>query len=75
MTDNEVRVLKANILGGMDTYIREVVGDDEITDVWNSYGVADEADEEELIEEAENGFIDIIHTFYQLCSIKKRRLK
>lgn len=72
MTDNEVKVLKANILGGMDTYIREVIGDDEITDIWNSYGVADEATEEELIEEAENGFTDIIQTFVHL--IKRGRL-
>ena len=29
MTKNEVQVLRANILGGMDTYMREVVDDED----------------------------------------------
>lgn len=54
MTKNEKNVLKANILGGMDAYIREVVGDEEYFMSWLAYGVPDEADEAELMEIAEN---------------------
>ena len=63
MTDNEIRVLKANILGGMDIYIREGLGDDSITEWWNTYGVPDGATEEDLMECAELCFEAIAMTF------------
>jgi len=66
MSENEIRVLKANILGGMNTYVRDVVGDDNATDIWNQYGVADGATEEEIMEEAENGFKNIVQIFAYL---------
>lgn len=50
---NEI-LLKMNLLGGMDTYVREVIGDDDLTDFWNMYGVPDGADEEMLKEIAED---------------------
>jgi len=48
MSKNEELVLKMNILGGMNTYIREVVGDEDLIDEWNMYGVPDEASEDDL---------------------------
>ena len=63
MTDNEIRVLKANILGGMDTYIREALGDDDVTEWWNAYGVPDGATEEDLMEYAQLCFKEIAMTF------------
>lgn len=71
MTDNEIRVLKANILGGMDTYIREVVGDDDVTEWWNTYGVPDEATEADLMECAEYCFEDIVTTFHYQITRKE----
>ena len=51
---NDTILLKMNLLGGMDTYVREVIGDDDVTDFWNMYGVPDGADEEMLKEIAED---------------------
>lgn len=50
MTVNEVITLRMNILGGMDTYIREVIGDDDCTDIWNVKGIPDGADEVDFME-------------------------
>lgn len=55
MTREEIVILRMNILGGMDAYIRNVIGNDYITERWNIYGVPDGADEEELTEIAEDG--------------------
>lgn len=55
MKNDEMIILRANILGGMDAYIRDVIGDDYITERWNTFSVPDGADEEELTEIAENG--------------------
>lgn len=46
-------ILRANILGGMNTYIIENC-DEDIQEYWATYGVPDGADEEEVIEIAEN---------------------
>ena len=54
MTKEEMIILRMNILGGMDAYIRNAIGDDYITERWNAFGVPDGADEEELTEIAEN---------------------
>ena len=71
MTDNEIRVLKANILGGMDTYIREVVGDDDVTEWWNIWGVPDEATETDLMNCAEYYFEDIVTNFHYQITRKE----
>jgi len=47
---NEKKMLEMNIAGGMDAYVREVIGDDDITDYWNMCGVPDACDEEMLEE-------------------------
>ena len=54
MTKNELYVLRANLLGGMDIYIREVVEDEEYLMSWLAYGVPDKASEEDLMEIAED---------------------
>lgn len=47
-------VLRANILGGMNEYILECVGDEDIIQKWLADGVPDGADEDDLMEIAED---------------------
>ena len=50
MTKNELYVLRANLLGGMDAYVREHLDDENYLTAWLELGVPDGADEEELME-------------------------
>lgn len=50
----EEKILCANILGGINSYVRDCIGDDDLTDFWNTEGVPDECDEETLMEIAED---------------------
>lgn len=63
-------VLRANILGGMNSYITKVVGDEEIWMEWITYGVPDECDEETLMSIAkdESEFVRITELFSDLIS-------
>lgn len=54
MIDRIDIVLRANILGGMNDYILNVVGDEDTFDIWWTDGVPDECDENELMEIAED---------------------
>lgn len=45
----DVILLRANLLGGMNSYILEL-GDEDIFDYWWACGVPDECDEETLME-------------------------
>lgn len=54
MTKNEIQVLRANLLGGMDAYAREHLDDENYLMEWLELGVPDGADEEELMEIAED---------------------
>ena len=47
-------VLRANILGGMNEYILECIGDENIHMTWLTDGIPDGADEDELMEIAED---------------------
>lgn len=47
-------VLRANILGGMNEYILECIGDENIHMTWLTGGIPDGADEDELMEIAED---------------------
>ena len=47
MRMTELTLLKMNLLGGMDSYIREL-GDEGIWEVWIAYGVPDGATEDDL---------------------------
>ena len=53
MTKNEMKVLKMNLLGGMDTYIRNL-NDERAYDAWSALGVPDDASEDDLEWIAEN---------------------
>lgn len=50
MSKNEIQVLRANLLGGMDAYVREVVDDEDYFMEWLEMGVPDGADEDTLME-------------------------
>ena len=50
MSKNEENVLRANILGGMNDYIINVLGDEDIMMDWFAIGVEDGADEDILME-------------------------
>lgn len=60
---NEMKVLRANIMGGMNEYIKEL-GDDDLWDIWIEV-FPDECSEEELMEMAEDEdiFTNVIHHF------------
>jgi len=63
---NEIVMLKANIMGGMNEYIKEQ-GDDDLWDEWIKV-FPDECSEDELIEMAENDdiWLDVINHFAAL---------
>ena len=65
MNENEKKVLKMNLLGGMHNYMMHVVQDEDIQDEWLAMGVPDEPDEdilESIAEDAEE-FAEIVHLF------------
>ena len=61
---NEKLILKANILGGMDSYIREYIEDENLFEYWLQEGVPDESDEAMLLECAEND-----ENFTHICRV------
>lgn len=69
MSEKELVVLRANILGGMDAYIRETVQDEDNFEYWLAVGVPDESIEEYLMEIAENEaeFTRIAVEFGRVC--------
>jgi hypothetical protein len=66
---NEMLVTKANILGGMNAYVLEEIGDEDWFDYWWTYGVPDGATEDDLMEIAKNDelWIECIETFAKIC--------
>ena len=71
MMKNEFLTLRANIIGGMDDYIRNVLGDDDITNYWNTHGIEDGVDEDTLMEVAEDDELweDICFVFGKLVKL------
>ena len=67
--EKEMTVLRANILGGMDTYIRETVQNKEYSNYWSTFCIPDEATEETLMGMAENEkeFVKIAVLFGRIC--------
>ena len=61
--NDEMMIIRCNILGEMDAYIRNVVGDDDITERWDMFGVPDGADEVDIMEIAEDD-----HEWARICS-------
>ena len=64
---NEMKMLRANIMGGMNEYIKEL-GDDDLWELWIEV-FPDECSEEELMEMAESYDIwtDVISRFAFCC--------
>ena len=60
---NEMKILRANIMGGMNEYIKEL-GDDDLWDIWIEV-FPDECSEDELMEMAENDsiWLDVVNRF------------
>lgn len=60
--------LRSNILGGMNAYILDVVGDEDKIDVWFGDGIPDGADEDDLLDIAadDQDFKEICELFYRL---------
>ena len=54
MTKDELTLLRANILGGINEYIKETMICDEQWLHWATLGLPDECDEETLMEIAED---------------------
>lgn len=56
---------RISTLQWMDTHIRETIGDDDITDYWDSFGIADGANETDYREIAEDDdiFKDVCFAF------------
>lgn len=68
MTENEIKVLKMNLLGGMHNYMMHVVQDEELQDAWLTNGVPDEPSEEDLEFMAEDDEL-FAHAVYQFGQI------
>ena len=49
-TNKEAIVLRANILGGLNSYIIDEIGNDDATNLWLTYGIPDGATEDDLME-------------------------
>ena len=66
--NDEKTLLKMNLLGGMNEYIRVFCSNDDIINSWLNW-FPDECDEEELkkIAEDENAFVDIVRQFDRCC--------
>lgn len=66
--ENEKIYLRKILLDTMDTYIRNIVGDDDITDAWLTLGMPDEYTDKDLTEIAEDTclFRDTVRVFYNL---------
>ena len=60
---NEMKILRANIMGGMNEYIKEL-GDDDLWEIWIEV-FPDECSEDELMEMAENDsiWLDVVNRF------------
>lgn len=66
---NEMKMLRANIMGGMNEYIKEL-GDDDLWELWIEV-FPDECSEEELMEmaEIEDIWTDVISRFAYCCKV------
>ena len=54
MNENEIKTLKMNLLGGMHSFMMSGVQDEDLQDVWLTYGAPDEPTEEDLESIAED---------------------
>ena len=64
MSENEIKVLKMNLLGGMHDYMMNVVQDENIQEAWLTLGVPDGADEEDL-----EAIVEILYEFERIAHL------
>jgi len=67
---SEKTILRMNLLGGMNSYILDHVGDEALIEMWLMCGVPDGATEDDLIEMAEddNLWVDAVNTFKRIIN-------
>lgn len=68
--ENEKIYLRKILLDTMDTYIRDIIGDEEVFDYWFLQGVPDECDDDTLTSIAKDtdDFIIITRIFANILS-------
>lgn len=68
MNEDEKKVLKMNLLGGMHSFVMSCINDENLQDEWLTNGVPDEPDEDilESIAEDVEEFAEIAHLFGKL---------
>ena len=67
---NEIKILKANIMGGMNEYIKEL-GDNDIWEIWTEVFPA-ECSEDELMKMVEDDgvcWLNVVERFAYCCKI------
>lgn len=66
-------LIRMNLLGGMNDYIINVIGDETLIDSWLSCGVPDEAEESDLEDIARDDdlWFDTVEEFQRLLMIAK----
>ena len=66
----EIYKLRVNFLKQFDKYVRDDIGDENITDYWLQYGIPDGSDDEDLLEIAkdEEQWVDMVNAFRICCA-------
>ena len=66
-------LIRMNLLGGMNDYIINVIGEEAIIDCWLSNGVPDEATEDDLKEIAEDDelWFETVEEFQRLLMVAR----
>lgn len=67
----DITKCKVEFLKQFDYYVRDIIGDDDITNYWLSYGIPDGADKVDLIEIAEDEelWLDCVNAFSECCEM------
>lgn len=66
-------LLMANIIGGLDIYIRENCDEDIVYDLWFACGMPDGETEEELMDDVVDNFEDWLRCAYRCIQLQKNR--
>ena len=67
---SDIVILRVDFLKQFDKYVRDEIGDEDITDYWLKYGIPDGSDEDDLFEIAMNDeqWVDIVNAFRICCA-------
>ena len=67
---SDIVILRVDFLKQFDKYVRDEIGDEDITDYWLQYGIPDGSDEDDLFEIAMNDeqWVDIVNAFRICCA-------